>query len=188
MSLSTCCPSVTSKTRKESSSLPRVAKRSACGVFEEIFAVSLPLALSPTTTIHIPTVAGYAAAKVGGWLDRSDWLEAKDAADLALILHWYAESAEVHDRLYETSSGNEILTAEGTDVPLAAAHLLGSDVATTTTIGAARLAELLARWAGDAELLIRELELRGGPVWPRDSRRRRGLVDALNRGFAGPVS
>ena len=154
--------------------------------FEEMFAASLPLALSPTTTIHIPTVAGYAAAKVGAWLDRSDWLEAKDAADLALTLHWYAESADVHDRLYETPSGNEILIAEDTDVHLAAAHLLGADVA--TTIGPARLAELLARWPGDAELLIRELELRGGPAWPRDSQHRRGLLDALTRGLAGPVS
>ncbi len=154
--------------------------------FEEIFAASLPLALPPTTTIHIPTVAGYAAAKVGAWLDRSDWLEVKDASDLALIQHWYAESADVHDRLYETPSGNEILIAEGTDVPLAAAHLLGADVA--ATVGPARLAELLGRWPGDAELLIRGMELRGGPAWPRDSQRRRGLVDALTRGLAGPVS
>lgn len=113
--------------------------------FEEIFAASLPLALPPTTTIHIPTVAGYAAAKVGAWLDRSDWLEAKDAADLALVLHWYAESADVHNRPYETPLGNEILIAEGTDLPLAAAHLLGADV--TTTIGPPRLAELLATLA-----------------------------------------
>jgi predicted nucleotidyltransferase len=152
--------------------------------FEEIFAAALPLALS-TTTIRIPTVAGFAAAKLGAWLDRSDWLEAKDAADLALILHWYAESGEVHDRLYETPSGNEVLIAEGTDVSEAAAHLLGADVA--TTIGPERLAELLARWPGDAELLIRELELRGGPAWPRDSQQRRDLVDALTRGLAGPV-
>lgn len=154
--------------------------------FEEIFAASLPLALSPMTAIHIPTVSGFAAAKVGAWLDRSDWLETKDAADLALILHWYAESADVHNRLYETPSGNEILIAESTDVPLAAAHLLGADVA--TTIGPARLAELLARWPGDAQLLIRELELRGGPAWPRGSQQRRGLLDALTRGLAGPVS
>lgn len=154
--------------------------------FEEIFAASLPLALPPTTTIHIPTVAGYAAAKIGAWLDRSDWLEAKDAADLALVLHWYAESADVHSRLYETPIGNEILIVEGTDVPLAAAHLLGADVA--TTIGPARLAELLARWPGDVGLLIRELELRGGPSWPRDSQRRLSLLDALTRGLSGPAS
>ena len=154
--------------------------------FEEIFAASLPLALSPTVTIRIPTVAGYASAKLGAWLDRSVWHEAKDAADLGLILYWYAESAEVSDRLYETSSGSEILILEGADVPLAAAHLLGSDVA--ATIGAVRLAELLARWPGDAEFLVRELDLRGGPAWPRDSQRRRGLLDALTRGLVGPTA
>jgi predicted nucleotidyltransferase len=154
--------------------------------FEEIFVASLPLALSPTTTIHIPTVAGYAAAKLGAWLDRSDWLETKDAADLALILHWYAESADIHNRLYETPIGNEIVIVEGADVPLAAAHLLGTDIA--ATIGPARLTELLARWPGDAELLVRELVLRGGPAWPRDPQRRRTLLDALTRGLAGAAS
>jgi predicted nucleotidyltransferase len=44
-------------------------------------------------------VAGYAAAKLGAWLDRSEWHEAKEAGDLALVLYWYAESAAVHDRL-----------------------------------------------------------------------------------------
>ena len=80
--------------------------------FEEIFAASLPLVLSPTLTVRIPTVAGYAAAKLGAWLDRSAWLETKDAADLALILYWYAESADANRRLYETPAGNEILIAD----------------------------------------------------------------------------
>jgi len=150
--------------------------------FEEIFAASLPLVLSPTLTVRIPTVAGYAAAKLGAWLDRSAWLETKDGADLALILYWYAESAVVQRRLYETPEGNEILIAESVDVPLAGAHLLGTDIA--TTIGDARLAELLPRWPGDSELLVRELELRGGPAWPHDSQRRRNLLDALTRGLA----
>ena len=150
--------------------------------FEEIFAASLPLVLSPTLTVRIPTVAGYAAAKLGAWLDRSAWLETKDAADLALILYWYSESADVHRRLYETPAGNEILIAESVDVPRAAAHLLGTDIA--TTIGDARLAELLPRWPGDSDLLVRELALRGGPAWPHDSQRRRNLLDALTRGLA----
>jgi predicted nucleotidyltransferase len=58
--------------------------------FEEIFAASLPLALTGTLTIRIPTVPGYAAAKLGAWLDRSEWHESKDATDLALVMHWYA--------------------------------------------------------------------------------------------------
>lgn len=45
--------------------------------FDEIFATSLPLDLSPTITVRIPTVAGYAAAKLGAWLDRSEALETK---------------------------------------------------------------------------------------------------------------
>lgn len=154
--------------------------------FEEIFADALPLTLSRTVTIRLPTVAGFAAAKIGAWLDRSDWLETKDAADLALILHWHAESADVHDRLYETPIGSELLLVEGADVPLAAAHLLGADIA--AIIGTARLTELLARWPGDAELLVRELVLRGGPAWPRDTQRRRTLLDALTRGLAGAAS
>lgn len=150
--------------------------------FVEVFADSLPLTLSPSVAIRIPTVAGYAAAKLGAWLDRSEWLQPKDAPDLALILHWYAESPDVHDRLYETPVGNEILLAEAIDVPLSAAHLLGVDV--STTIGPERLVELLKRWPGDIDLLVRELELRGGPTWPRDPQRRRNLVEALTRGLA----
>jgi len=160
---------------------PSCGERLSVRAFEEIFAASLPLSLTPTAAIRLPTVAGYAAAKLGSWLDRSDWLEAKDAADLALVLHWYAEPAGVHGRLYESPSGNEILIAEGADVPLAAAHLLGVDVA--TTIGPARLTELLARWPGDADLLIRELALRGGPTWRREPGRRHDLLDALTRGL-----
>lgn len=150
--------------------------------FEEIFSASIPLSLSPATTIRLPTIAGYAAAKLCAWLDRSEWLETKDARDIALVLHWYAESTVVDQRLYETESGNEILIAEKADVPLAAAHLLGIDVA--NTIGRVRLGELIKRWPGDGGLLIRELTLHNGPAWPRDAQRRRALVDALTRGLA----
>ena len=149
--------------------------------FDEIFAASFPLPLSPTITIRIPTPAGFAAAKLGAWLDRSAWRETKDAPDLALTLHWYNESAKVTDRLYETVKGNAILVAEGSDVPLSAAHLLGRDVA--ATIGRDRVAELLSRWPGDHELLVRELTLRGGPAWPQDLDRRRNILDALTRGL-----
>jgi predicted nucleotidyltransferase len=149
--------------------------------FDEIFAASLPLPLSPTTTIRIPTASGFTAAKLGAWLDRSAWRETKDAADLALTLHWYNESAEITDRLYETAEGNAILVAEGSDLLLSAAHLLGRDVA--ETIGRERVAELLSRWPGDRELLVRELTLRGGPAWPQDLDRRRNIVDALTRGL-----
>ena len=87
--------------------------------FEEIFAASLPLPLAPELAIRLPTVAGYAAAKMGAWLDRSEWHEVKDAPDLALVLHWYLESTDVSDRLYETANGNDVLLREDTDLSLA---------------------------------------------------------------------
>jgi predicted nucleotidyltransferase len=150
--------------------------------FEEVFATSLPLPLTDTLSIRIPTVAGYAAAKLGAWLDRSQWHEAKDAADLALTMYWYAESTVVHDGLYDTPAGNKILLAEGLDLPLAAAHLLGTDV--TVTIGPRRRAELLARWPGNTDLLVRELRLHGSPNWPSDARHRSTLIEALTRGLS----
>jgi predicted nucleotidyltransferase len=150
---------------------------------EEIFVDSLPLPLTSTLAIRIPTVAGFAAAKLGAWLDRSEWHETRDAADLALILHWYAESPAVQDQLYDTPAGNETLLAEGSDVPLAAAHLLGNDV--VAVIGHQRQAELLSRWPGNRDLLVRELTLRGGPAWPPDPSRRLDLIDALTRGLSG---
>jgi hypothetical protein len=92
------------------------------------------------------------------------WREVKDAADLALIAYWYAESEDVQARLYATSGGQETLLAEELDVPRAAARLLGDDLA--ATIGPDRTAELLDRWPGDIDMLVGSFSLRAGPDWP----------------------
>lgn len=149
--------------------------------FEEIFAASAVLELRESLRIRIPDVAGYAAAKLGAWLDRSEWGETKDATDLALVVYWYAESRHVEERLYETEAGHEVLLAEQVDVQRAAARLLGADIA--QTIGPKRLGELLDRWPGDLDLLARSFGLRGGPPWPGGSQRRGELIDALTRGI-----
>jgi predicted nucleotidyltransferase len=150
--------------------------------FEEIFAKSLPLTLTDTLSIRIPTVEGYAAAKLGAWLDRSEWHNVRDAGDLALVMYWYAESTVVHDRLYDTPAGNDILVAEGADLSLAAAYLLGTDV--IATIGPRRRDELLARWPGKTDQLARNLQLHGRPTWSARARRRSELIDALTRGLS----
>jgi predicted nucleotidyltransferase len=160
---------------------PTRGEKLSVWAFEEIFAASPPLILPTVGTVRLPTVAGYAAAKLGAWLDRSEWFEAKDAADLALVLYWYGESGAIHERLYATSAGNEILIAESADVPLAAARMLGVDVA--ATIGSDRLVELMARWPGNLDLLVRELSVAGHAAWPRDGKRRSDLVQAVSRGL-----
>lgn len=148
--------------------------------FAEIFTRSLPLRVPRVGTVRIPSIPGFAASKLAAWLDRSEWNETKDAADIALVLHWNAESSGVADRLYE-GDGAEILIAESVDVPLAAAHLLGVDIA--TVIGPDRTSELLARWPGPENLLARDLVVRDGPGGPPSLARRSDLVAALTRGL-----
>ena len=150
--------------------------------FAEIFQDSSLLPLGPSLAIRCPTVPGYTAAKLAAWLDRSEWGEAKDANDLALSLFWYVESKQVEGRLYETQDGQQILLAEEADVPRAAARLLGRDV--SAMVGPDRSTELIQRWPGDVDMLVRNLTLRTGPRWlaPRD--RRQEVVDALTRGLA----
>lgn len=135
--------------------------------FEEIHADSLPLALPTAGVIRIPTVPGYVAAKVGAWLDRWERGEYKDATDLAVALHWYAESRAVTERLYDTKEGQQVNIAHDFHGLRAAAHLLGRDV--VRTIGPERQQEMLARWPGDQGLLERRLSTdRGtfGAPWP----------------------
>lgn len=150
--------------------------------FQEIHAKALPLGLAGGRTIRIPSVAGYAAAKLAAWLDRSAWGETRDAPDLALALHWYAESPHVLGRLYDTSAGNDVLIAEAADVPLASTHLLGLDVA--ELVGPVRLGEQLGRWPGKIEVLARGLHVSQSPQWPTDQARRVQLIEALTRGLS----
>lgn len=143
------------------------------------------MSLTPTLAIRIPTVPGYAAAKLAAWLDRSEWGQTKDANDIALIAYWYVESKDVEGRLYDTSEGQQILVAEEADFPCAAARLLGEDV--SKIIGPDRLSELIERWPGDLDVLVRNFAMSTGPRWPEHEARRREVLDALARGLAGPI-
>ena len=146
--------------------------------FEEIFAGSLPLALDGMT-IRIPDPAGYTAAKLMAWLDRSAWGETRDARDIALALHWYAESPSVQQRLWETDRGNDLLVAESSDLSRSAARLLGEDV--VAVIGPERSAELVTGGPGDQVLLTHHLINTTPTPWQQS--RRDELVDALTRGL-----
>ena len=147
--------------------------------FSEIYATSLPLSLDTGLSVRIPTVAGYAAAKLGAWLDRSAWGELKDARDLALALYWYADSASVQDRLYKTEEGQAILQRTDLDVRNAAAHLLGGDIA--ITIGQRRLGELLQRWSAADQRLIAQLTVEDKQTWSPE--RRATILAALTAGL-----
>jgi predicted nucleotidyltransferase len=149
--------------------------------FEEIYSGSLPLPLAKTLAIRIPTVPGYAAAKLAAWLDRSAWRQTRDAYDLGLVAHWYVESEDVEGRLYDTPEGQQILVAEEADFPRAAARLLGEDV--SVILGPERLTELIERWPGELDMLVRNFTMNTGPRWLEQELRRREVIDALTRGL-----
>lgn len=157
---------------------PRTEPLSVWG-FEEIHRGSLDLSLTPEMTIRLPSVPGYTAAKMMAWLDRSEYGEVKDAQDLALTTYWYAESRAIAERLW-ANDGAEA-GKDGFDVTLAAARLLGQDVA--ALIGEERLAELCDRWPGDERLLARTFKPVDTIPWTTDPGRTREIIRALTRGL-----
>lgn len=165
---------------------PSRAEGMSVWAFAEIFAGASPLVLTPSLSIRCPTVPGYTAAKLAAWLDRSEWGEVKDANDLALAAHWYSGSGVVASRLYDVPDEQRILVDEEVDVARAAAHLLGRDVA--ALIGLERAAELLVRWPGDLELLVRNFVHGATRRGVRQARRQRSVVDALTRGLTAGVA
>lgn len=150
--------------------------------FDEIHRCSERLPVSDGISIRIPTVPGYAAAKLCAWLDRSAWGKLDDAADLALIVYWYEQSDVVTERLYGTAGGNDVLGAMGYDLGRASAYLLGVDIA--TAIGPRRTVELVERWPGRLDLLLREFRFVSRPNWCRDESARRTAVSALTDGLS----
>lgn len=160
---------------------PTRAESMSVWAFSEVFGRAASLDLDATGTIRIPTVPGYVATKLAAWLDRSEWNETKDASDIALAMHWYAESPEIHDRLYDTEVGGAALLAEELDVTRAAAHLLGVDVG--TEIGSERMAELRDRWPDEGGTLARDLIVRGGLRSGDTIDRRSELATALTHGL-----
>jgi predicted nucleotidyltransferase len=151
--------------------------------FQEVFQTSLPLGLPSGATIQIPTPAGYSALKLRAWRDR--WtasLETKDGPDLATIVYWYSEDADVYSRLWDTPEGISLLESVEFDYPVGAAKLLGID--TVALIGPERAVELRTLWK---ELDLNELARVFGdsalPGWPTDRGVRLALVEGLTAGL-----
>lgn len=149
--------------------------------FAEAFAAALPLPLPRAGTIRIPTVAGYAALKLAAWLDRSTNGEYKDASDIATAVYWYTKSPEVDTHLYDTSQGQDILLQEDSDYSVAAARVLGEDIA--DVVGRTRVSELAERWPGPRPDLLHRWMTVNVPDWTLSHDRRRALVQAMERGI-----
>lgn len=151
--------------------------------FQEVFDGAMDLPLPTAGTIRVPTVPGYAALKLAAWLDRCARGEYKDATDIATTLYWYMNSEAIADRLYATDYGQEVLVPLDVDPDRGAAQLLGEDIA--TTIGPARVAELVDRWPGPLNYLLpEEMKISARPAgWTHDLDRRQQLLQDMERGW-----
>lgn len=144
--------------------------------FEDVFARALLIDLPGAGhRIRIPTPAGYAVLKARAWVDRSVYGEYKDAIDFGIILRWYDDWNEVQDRLY----GDQLNIAEQYefDMPLAAAHLLGSDV--RANLKPSNADDLALAFAGSD--LVRFASYIA--VQPKSRNRQTELVGALQAGL-----
>ncbi|MFI5890859.1 hypothetical protein ACIA5D_12160 [Actinoplanes sp. NPDC051513] len=88
---------------------------------------------------------------------------------------------EVNAFLYDTEEGVDILVQEGADYSVAAARALGRDIA---EVLGSRTSELTRSWPGPrAESLYLEMTATGAPTWPRSPKRRKELVQGMERGL-----
>jgi predicted nucleotidyltransferase len=126
--------------------------------FQDVFERAAHLALPGGPVVRIPQPAGYAVLKMRAWIDRK---KDKDAKDLALCTFWYQESEVIEERLYGTDEGLQVLEAVAWDVPVAAARILGADVA--GQLSPANHADLIVRWSTlDLDALARDFTLPPG--------------------------
>ena len=94
--------------------------------FEEAYAHTWLVRLSPDLEINVVSPAGWALLKIISWNDRDPSIRVKDAQDLALILKNYSEAGNV-DRLFGEESA--LFEAEDYEFAFAGARLLGIDLA-----------------------------------------------------------
>lgn len=121
--------------------------------FQQVFERASPLVLPSGHTIRLPRPDGYALLKLRAWLDRRT---TGDAEDIALTMHWYAESTSVSERLYEDLA---VLERYDFNDLVASAHLLGSDIRQhLSTEDAAALVALVER-NGIHDLVRRLIDL-----------------------------
>jgi predicted nucleotidyltransferase len=147
---------------------------------KQVHAAAQPLSVGDGLIVKIPTIAGFAATKIGAWLDRSAWGETKDARDLATVLFWYDQDPHTSWRLYETVQGNAILADQNFDLGLASAQLLGHDVA--HLVGPQLAAEVLNKLSQSAGALAIHLQT---VRFSQPQTRRQSLVAAIIKGMGG---
>ncbi len=93
--------------------------------FDEALGCAIDLRIEDDLVVPVASIPGLTVLKLIAWQDRRTEND-KDAADLFLLLTYYADAGNL-DRLYEQEM--PLLEAAGFDLVLAGAQLLGRDAA-----------------------------------------------------------
>ncbi|BES69581.1 hypothetical protein RE428_05990 [Marinobacter nanhaiticus D15-8W] len=86
----------------------------------------------PPLDVPVASPVGLALLKLVSWSEREPQVRRKDAADFFYLLHNYENIPAITDRLYGEHA--DILEKYGWDTRMAAAHVLGADVARAAEI------------------------------------------------------
>jgi predicted nucleotidyltransferase len=115
--------------------------------FAEAFRTAPILELAPRLPVRVTSLAGLAALKLLSWSERGRETD-RDAVDFWLILRNYGDPCQRERLLLEE---DEMLAAEGHDIGLAGARLLGADMGRVLGgKGAALLSGMVAAELDDA--------------------------------------
>lgn len=139
---------------------------------------SVPVRLADDLVVRVVSIPALLVLKLFAWLDRKH--EKRDAPDLHTLLKEYGDAGN-EDRLY--GEALNILEAEGYDVEIAGARLLGGDAAAVVSADTRRRVRDILESDREMEDLTNQIIMVSAHNDPEHVRRCELLVSKLRQGF-----
>lgn len=146
--------------------------------FSDAMESSVLVRLADDLVVRVVSIPALLVLKLFAWLDRKE--EKRDAPDIHTLLKEYGDAGN-EDRLY--SEALNILEAEGYDVEIAGARLLGGDAAAVVSTDTRRLVRDILESDRQMEELINQIIMMSMRNDPEHVRRCKLLVSKLRQGF-----
>src|ERR1700730_13223045 len=146
--------------------------------FSEAMESSVPVRLAGDLVVRVVSIPALLVLKLFAWLDRKQ--EKRDAPDIHTLLKEYGDAGN-EDRLY--GEALNILEAEGYDVEIAGARLLGGDTAVVVSADRRGRVRDILESDREREALTNQIIMLSARHNPEHVRRCELLVSKLRKGF-----
>jgi len=146
--------------------------------FSEAMESSVPVRLAGDLVVRVVSIPALLVLKLFAWLDRKQ--EKRDAPDIHTLLKEYGDAGN-EDRLH--GEALNILEAEGYDVEIAGARLLGGDAAVVVSADTRRRVRDILESDREREDLTNQIIMVSARHNPEHVRRCELLVSKLRQGF-----